>query len=83
MRVFDRLGGRPDVLGRPPGIERLAWFHDLVQALPLDVGHREVMLSIHLARIVHRDDMRMTQVARGIGLGKKRPDLFNTRQLAF
>ena len=82
MSVLDRFGRRADVLSGTARIHRLASRSDLVEVLALDERHREVVLTVDFTRVVHGNDMRVPQVARGIRLGVKRPNLLNARQLA-
>ena len=68
MRVFDRLGHLFHQLGC---LARWQGTADnlLRQALAFNEGHREIMLTVVLADFEDRDDPRMVEFGRRLGLG--------------
>ena len=81
VSVFDGLADAADQFGRLSGRQRSIG-QALGEALPLDETHAEVMLALVLADLVDRDDARMIEVGRRLGLGIEAEDVGLIGELA-
>ena len=71
VRVGEPERHLPGVVARGRDVERAVVAHERLEAQPLNVLHDQVQDLPVLAQVVHADDVRVVEGARGAGLAEE------------